>query len=324
MSTFQSDLENFDNLMESVSAKTSKPHNKVMLEAITVSNTRKILDEGTTKRKKDFQKKLKGMAGKKKTVIDAKKALKGLYESVLRDAGYVAETPAQIAFFEACLAADKALLEMNGQVSNELEQYYDLYKKYYDTGDLTPEEQAFLKNNDPIGDLEDITNKPQTLNPDFSLDDKKKISESSQTAEPQRDLIPEQAISSVYKKVGPSGEWNADTWLIGPTDNEDGSYYIYKENMYPYEILRLYKKETYSEHRKGDGKADFTEPVYQNQSYQDILAKAKSIADGFSKEIEAINEDATVAGGNVTSNVAPFYAKIGETVKRPKSETISL
>ena len=104
---------------------------------------------------------------------------------------------------------------------------------------------------------------------------------------------PEEEISKYFTKVGPGQGWNNNTWLVGPKEGEDGAYYIYKEENYPFELVRLYHKETFNQHHKGDGSEDFTEVLYSTRNYQDIIKKANQIKSEFpAKREEPINEDA--------------------------------
>lgn len=128
---------------------------------------------------------------------------------------------------------------------------------------------------------------------------------------------PNDIISEHFKKANVNSGWNNPTWVIGPDENTEGAYFIYKENHYPYEIIRLYTKEGYEQHRKGDGISDFTETVYSSQSPDDIVQKANNIKNSFTQET-ALTEDgapAAPAGASPiastisTSDMPAFYGK---------------
>jgi len=148
MSVLNTDLEIFDNLMESVTKGVSKDHSRTMMESISIKNIRNVLDEAQIKRAKDFQKKKTSLINKKKIVIDAKKALKGLYESMLKDADYAVDTEGRQKFFEACLSINGVLTEMDSKTKVELDTLMDLTKKY-DEAKIAPEEEAYIKSTDP-------------------------------------------------------------------------------------------------------------------------------------------------------------------------------
>lgn len=128
---------------------------------------------------------------------------------------------------------------------------------------------------------------------------------------------PNDVISEQFKKAKENSGWNAPAWVIGPDENMEGAYYIYKENHYPYEIIRLYTKEGYEQHRKGDGITDYTETIYSSQSPQDIIQKANNIKNSFTQEVP-LNEDgapapatgaAPLASTISTSDMPAFYGK---------------
>ncbi len=82
----------------------------------------------------------------------------------------------------------------------------------------------------------------------------------------------------------------------------DGAYYIYKQPQYPYEILKLYRKETVDQHRKGNGQSDFTEKMYSNDSYEDIIKKGLELKNEVSEQ--SLNEEAIT-----TSAMPAHYSK---------------
>lgn len=106
-------------------------------------------------------------------------------------------------------------------------------------------------------------------------------------------------MSKNFKKVGPSTRWKNNTWLIGPSEDVDGAYYIYKHPQHSYEILKLYRKETANQHRKSDGTSDYTEKVYSNDSYEDIIRKGLEL-----KNEKPLNEEAIT-----TSAMPATYSK---------------
>lgn len=156
MSILQSELEVFDGLMESVSKKIATDPSRSMMESVSIKNTRLVLDEAQVKRKKDYQKKKTNLIGKKKIVIDAKKVLKGLYEAVLNDSGYVADTETKANFFEGCKIIAKSLTEMDNSVKAELDTLVDLDKKYNDAS-LTPDQISYLKSQDPDIEIDHVS-----------------------------------------------------------------------------------------------------------------------------------------------------------------------
>lgn len=153
MSIFKSELEIFDGLMDNVSSQISQDPSKLIMESHSVKRNRDILDEAQTKRKKDFQKKKMDLIGKKKIVIEAKKTLKGLYESVFDKCAYDPTNVSNIGYFEACKTMFEALQQMDNDIKGNLEQYHDTYRKYFNNEDMSPEEIAFLKSEDPEYDL---------------------------------------------------------------------------------------------------------------------------------------------------------------------------
>lgn len=155
MSILQTDLEKFDNLFEGMNTKPANSPSKVMLESVAVGNSKKILEEATSKKKKEEKKKASKDAKKKSTILKAKKNISELSEAFTVANGYVLDTPAKQKFFEAIKSADSCLMEMAQAIGNDFEKYYDLYKKYFDKGELTPEELDFLKQNDPERELDD-------------------------------------------------------------------------------------------------------------------------------------------------------------------------
>lgn len=152
MSILQSDLEIFDNLMDSVNKNIARDPSKLVMESISIKNSKNILNEAQTKRRKDFQKKKTDLIGKKKIILDSKKMLKELHEAMLRDSGYVSDDVTKSMFFEACSAMNKSLTEMDNTVKAELDTLADLTKKY-DEAKLTPEEENYIKNTDPSLEL---------------------------------------------------------------------------------------------------------------------------------------------------------------------------
>lgn len=155
MSILQTDLEKFDNLFEGMNTKPANSQTKVMLESVAVNNGKKVLEEAASKKKKDAKKKSEKDSKKKSSILKAKKNISELSEAFTVANGYVLDTPAKQKFFEAIKSADNCLLEMAQAIGNDFERYYDLYKKYFEKGDLTPEELDFLKQNDPERELDD-------------------------------------------------------------------------------------------------------------------------------------------------------------------------
>lgn len=152
MSVLNTDLEIFDNLMESVNKGIERDPSRTMMESISIKNTRKVLDEAQIKRAKDFQKKKMALINKKKIVIDAKIALIGLYESMLENSEYAIDSENKQKFFEACSSIDNVLTEMDSKTKIELDTLMDLTKKY-DEAKIAPDEEAYIKNSDPKLDI---------------------------------------------------------------------------------------------------------------------------------------------------------------------------
>lgn len=143
MSVIDTDLEIFEPILEGIS-KPSKDRTKVMLESIAISNSKKILEEAETKKKKDFQKKIKAKITKEHSLINAKKVLNDLFEAVVAKNNYITDTPAKQSFVEAYNALDKALTEMAQEEGDDFAKKYEIYKKAANGEQLTPDEQAII------------------------------------------------------------------------------------------------------------------------------------------------------------------------------------
>ncbi len=144
MSILDTDLDLFKPILEGIS-KPSASHTKTMMESIAVSNTKKTLDEAKSKKHKSFQKKIKAKVDKQHSLINAKKMLKSLHESILVANGYVADTPAKQAFFEAINALDNSLSSMANEEGADFAKKYEILKRYHQGEKLTPEEESSLK-----------------------------------------------------------------------------------------------------------------------------------------------------------------------------------
>ena len=155
MSIIDTDIEKFENLFEGMTKKPSLSKSRVMLESVALGNSKKILEEAQTKKKKSFQKKLKLDNSKKASILKTKKVLSSLFESFVSDNGLVLDTPAKQRFYEALEQANSALKDVASEHGDDFEKYYELYEKFYKTGNLTTEEKAFLDSNDPEKDFDE-------------------------------------------------------------------------------------------------------------------------------------------------------------------------
>ena len=263
MSILQSELEIFDNLMESVSKNAVKDSSKTMLESVSLKHGKMVLDEAQIKRRKDFQKKKTNLIGKKKIVIDAKTALKGLYESMIKNAGYVSDNESKKKFFEACSTLNKVLNEMDAQAKAEIDTLEDLTKKY-DEAKITPEEKNYIKTTDLELDIS------TAQNPDAIDTVKKKLHESNN---PSHVLNPDSIISKSFKK----SQIVPTLWVVGPNENEDGCFYIMKRNDGAYVLVKRYSKDRFNEHHKGDGRNDYYEPEYDSKNPTEFVQKVNNL-----------------------------------------------
>ena len=151
MSIFTSDIDKMKSLLEGV---TTSPK-KTVMESVSVSSIKKTISESDSSKKKSFQKKFKAKVKTKMDLKDRIKILNSLYEAMNAEYGLDNQSAQSIAFFESVQCAKKSLEEMYSNASNDLEKFYELYKKFYDTGSLTDEEKKFLKENDP--DVNNLT-----------------------------------------------------------------------------------------------------------------------------------------------------------------------
>lgn len=143
MSVIDTDLEIFEPILEGIS-RPSRDGSKVMLESIAISNSKKILEEAETKKKKSFQKKIKAKITKEHSLINAKKVLNDLFEAVVAKNNYITDTPAKQSFVEAYNALDKSLTEMAQEEGDDFAKKYEIYKKAANGEQLTPDEQTII------------------------------------------------------------------------------------------------------------------------------------------------------------------------------------
>lgn len=162
--SFETDLEKFETLMEGINSP-SKSSQKSIMESIAVSNIKEKLFEGENNKKKDFQKKISNKIKQNKSIYDAKAKIKNLYEAMLKEFQYVTDSSAKQTFFESCKLVESSLNELASQSDNDISKELDIYKKYYETGAITPEDKQYLENKKSYKDTET----PDTLEPDFDV-----------------------------------------------------------------------------------------------------------------------------------------------------------
>ncbi|MCK9429174.1 MAG: hypothetical protein M0R17_04160 [Candidatus Omnitrophica bacterium] len=152
MNVLQTDVELFDNLMEGIDTKLTKPQSKAMLESRVVNKFKKDASIADKRKDKIKSKDDKKKSAKAKKIFEAIDALHYIKSSITAANEYVADTPAKSAFLEACNDVDGALFELASEIDDKYKQYYELYKKAYEGGQLTPDEKQFLDNNAPVDD----------------------------------------------------------------------------------------------------------------------------------------------------------------------------